>query len=143
MFAHHSVLAENNKMVFRCAPILFLLIGSLLLIHASESLAVPALDNESLVVAVVLEKTLIDSSTIGIDPAQRLWRMKLRIVSVESVAGAEDVLRGQEGKIIEVFSNEVNAPAGASSRIKARISFHGDERGGRYWIIGTNETKSK
>jgi len=143
MYARHSLSAEIYKTDCRRSAILFLLIVSLLVIHATQTQAVPALDNQSVVVGDVLERTLIDSLTVGIQPAQKLWRFKLRVVSVESVAGAENVLRGHEGKVIEVFSNEVNAPADANHRIKARISFHGDERAGRYWIIGANEMNSK
>jgi len=143
MYARHSLSGEISKTDCRRSAILFLLIVSLLVIHATQTQAVPALDNQSVVVGDVLERTLIDSLTVGIQPSQKLWRFKLRLVSAKSIPGAENVLQGQEGKVIEVYSNEVNAPAGRNGRISVRISFHGDERGGRYWIIGTNETKSK
>jgi hypothetical protein len=90
-----------------------------------------------------LERTIVDASALGIEPAQQLWRFRLRVVSVESVAGAENFLRGQEGKTIEVYSNEVNAPAATEKRVTVRIRFQGDERVGRYWIIGNSEMKSK
>ena len=143
MIADPSILDKNRRLVVHGAPILILVIGLFLLIHAEQLFAVPALENQSLVVGEVLEKIQIDSMTIGVQPEQKLWRFKLRVVSVESVAGLENLLRGQEGKIIEVFSNEVNAPADANRRITVRISFHGDERAGRYWIIGTNEMNAK
>ena len=143
MFAHQSPFVGSGNFALRWLATFSLLFGLLNLIQPMQTLAVPALENESIVVGEVLEKIIVDSSTLGIQPRQKLWRVKLRIVSVDSVAGVDNVLRGQEGKIIEVYSNEVNAPAGEDRRIKARISFHGDERVGRYWILGINETKSK
>jgi hypothetical protein len=65
--------------------------------------AVPAVPNESLVVGEVLEKNLIDSSALGIEPQQMLLHLKLHIIKVEDVEGTEDFLRGQEGKTIEVL----------------------------------------
>lgn len=59
--------------------------------------AVPALENESVVVGEILARTLVDASALGIQPAQKLWRFNLRVVSVEAVAGADNVLRGQAG----------------------------------------------
>lgn len=105
------------------------------------ALAVPALENESIVVAEVLERMIIDASALEIQPAQKLWRLSLRVVNVKSVTGSENFLRGQEGKTIEVYSNEVNAPAGTAMRVTVRIRFQGDERMGRYWIVGTVEDK--
>ena len=76
-------------------------------------------------------------SALGIQPAQKLWRFRLRVVTVESVAGIENFLRGQEGKTIEVYSNEVNAPAETSQRVTVRLRTTGDERATRSWIVGT------
>ena len=61
------------------------------------------------------------------------------MVTVESVAGIENFLRGQEGKTIEVYSNEVNAPAETSQRVTVRLRATGDERATRSWFVGTIE----
>jgi len=143
MMSVHYPSSAKNKRAARMHFILAVLIASLPLFCLRPALAVPALENESVVAGEVLEKELIDASTLGIQPDQKLWRFRLRIVNVESVAGSENFLGGQEGKTIEVYSNEVNAPAGTERRITVRIRFQGDERVGRYWIIGNSETKSK
>ena len=121
-------------------------IGALCLsIAAGASLlhAVPAVPNESLIVGEVLEKNLIASSTLGIEPQQTLLYLKLRVITVEGVEGRENFLRGQEGTTIEVYSKELDAPVVATQSIKARVTFRGDERMGRYWMIGSPEIKSK
>ena len=141
--AHHRFLVTNHGRGAGKPFILAALIVSMHLIRLQPALAVPALENESVVVAEVLERTIVDASALGIEPAQKLWRFRLRVLSVESVAGSENFLPGQEGKTIEVYSNEANAPAGEATRVTVRIRFQGDERVGRYWIVGTIESKLK
>ena len=143
MSARHLLLFGNDRRRLSGMVTLVALVGLLHMIEPLAALAVPASENESVVVGEVLARDIVDSSTLKIQPPQRLVRLKLLIVSVESVAGADNVLGGQEGKTVEVYSNEVNAPAGAEKRVKLRISFHGDQRMGRYWIVGTSGTKSK
>ena len=120
-------------------------IAALCLVIVSASLlhAVPAAPNESLIVGEVLEKNLIDASVLGIEPRQPLLYWKLRIITVENVQGRENFLRGQEGKTIEVYSKELDSPVVPSQSIETRITFRGDEKMGRYWMIGSPEVKSK
>ena len=115
----------------------------LVVVSASSLHAVPAAPNESLVVGEVLEKNLIDASALGIEPRQPLLYWKLRIITVENVQGRENFLRGQEGKTIEVYSKELNTPVVPTQSIETRITFRGDEKMGRYWMIGSPEVKSK
>ena len=143
MFKHNPFLGTNHCRGARRDFVFAALMLFLPVLCLQPALAVPALENESIVVAEVLERMIIDASALGIQPAQRLWRLRLRVVNVESVAGSENFLRGQEGKTIEVYSNEVNAPAETAKRVKVRIRFQGDERVGRYWIVGTIETDLK
>jgi hypothetical protein len=105
--------------------------------------AVPVVPNESLVVGEVLEKSLVDSSALGIEPQQTLLHLKLRIITVEGVEGKENFLQGQEGKTIEVYAKELDSPVVATNSIEARITFRGDERMGRYWLVGGAKLKSK
>ena len=143
MSARHLLLFGNDYRGLSGIVTLVALVALLHMIQPLPALAVPALENESVVVGEVLARDIVYSSTLKIQPPQRLVRLKLLIVSVDSVAGADNVLGGQEGKTVEVYSNEVNAPGGAEKQVKLRISFYGDERMGRYWIVGTGETKSK
>jgi hypothetical protein len=135
--------AAKDQRAARRQFILAALLVFLHVIRLQPALAVPAPENESVVVAEVLERTIVDASVLGIEPAQKLWRFKLRLVSVESAAGAENFLDGQAGQTIEVYSNEVNAPAATAKRVTVRIRFQGDERAGRYWIVETIDTRLK
>jgi hypothetical protein len=102
--------------------------------------AVPAAPNESLVHAEVIEVTAIDSLTLGISPQRTLFRVKLRLIKVESVEGMRNFLQGAEDKTIEVYATDIAVPLKRVGKaIKSRISFRGDERSGRYWIVGAVE----
>lgn len=96
----------------------------------------PIAPNESWVVAEVVAFSVVDSSTLNIQPQQKLFRFQLRITSVEAIAGADNVLRGYEGKTIEALARD---PFGTGDlkgqKIRVRISFQGDERRGHYWIL--------
>jgi hypothetical protein len=107
-------------------------------------LAVPVVRNESLVTAEVVEQDIVDSTTLQIEPKQALYRWKLRIIKIEAVQKMANFLAGYEGRSIEALSKE--APSGSSlvgKTIKARVSFRGDEKNGRYWLIGSPETNFK
>ena len=114
---------------------LSLLLGCLASTKSPEAKTVPALGNESVVSGNVLERSPIDSASLGIQPQQTLWHFKLLITKVEKVEHSDNFVK--EGRIIEVYSNEVNAPKGTEKSVTVRISFRGDEMSGRYWIVGS------
>ena len=111
---------------------LLVFIGGLLVALSGSAQGVPAAPNENWVVGEVLETALVDSLTLNIQPQQNLFKIKLRILTVEAIPGAENGLRGYEGKTIEVLARE---PLGKGQRVKARVAFQGDERSGRLWIL--------
>jgi hypothetical protein len=105
-------------------------------------LAVPAIPNESLVSAEVVEQNSVDSATLNIEPKQALYRWKLRIIKIDTVPRMANILEGHEGKSIEVLSKEAPSVSGLVGKtIKARVSFRGDEKNGRYWLVGIPEVK--
>ncbi|MGE5306682.1 MAG: hypothetical protein ACM3TN_25535 [Alphaproteobacteria bacterium] len=107
-------------------------------------LAVPALPNESLVTAEVMEQDIVDSTTLKIEPKQALCLLKLRLIKIEAVQKKANFLAGYEGKSIEALSREAPAISGlAGKTIKAHVSFRGDEKSGRYWLVGLPETDIK
>jgi hypothetical protein len=117
-----------------CAS-LVVFIGGLLVALSGAAQGVPAAPNENWVVGEVLEATLVDSLTLNIQPQQNLFKFKLHVLTVEAIPGAENGLRGYEGKTIEVLSRE---PLDKGQRVKARVAFQGDERSGRLWILETS-----
>lgn len=107
-------------------------------------LAVPALPNESLVTAEVVKQDVVDSTTLKIEPKQALYLWKLRLIKIEAVQKKANFLAGYEGKSIEALSKEAPAVSGLVGKtIKARVSFRGDEKNGRYWLVGLPEADLK
>ena len=102
-------IAVNGASVRYFAPayrFLLVFIGGLLVALSGSAQGVPAAPNESWVVGEVLEAVTVDSLTLNIQPQQNLFKIKLRIVTVEAIPGAENGLRGYEGKTIEVLARE-------------------------------------
>ena len=99
--------------------------------------AAPTAPNESLVHGEILEVDAIDSLTLDIRPQRTLFRVKLRLIKVDAVEDRSNFLPGAEGKTIETYAT--SPPPVVGKTVQGRISFRGDERSGRYWIIGSLE----
>jgi hypothetical protein len=99
--------------------------------------AVPEIPNESLLVGEILDVAEIDSRELDIRPQQILCRFMVQIRSVQDVPGMANLLRGAEGKIVEAYRMEMPCSEPAGKAVKARLTFHGDERNGRFWIVGS------
>jgi hypothetical protein len=139
--------ADYNR--HRCSLALrFTAIDCLAILFVSFAIAplfaVPALPNESLVTAEVVAQDIVDSATLKIEPKQALYRWKLRLIKVEAVQKMANFLAGSEGKSIEALSKGTPATSGLVGKtIKARVSFRGDEKNGRYWVVGFPEADLK
>lgn len=133
-FAHFK---GGRSLWASCLGLVFLL--GCLTATGSGGVGAPALGDEALVMGDVIERQAIDSASIGVAPAQRLWRFKLHVVSLGE-SPREDI---KAGEIIEVYSNEVNAPAAADKRVVVRIGFLGEPTNGRFWIVGLVEPSSR
>ena len=94
----------------------------------------PVIPNESLVRGEVVELEALHSSTLNINPPQMLFRMKLRLLSVQDVPSKPNLLTAKSGDTIEVYSRQTLLPGLVGKVIKGSVTFRGDERGGRYWI---------
>lgn len=113
-----------------------LIFSAALMLSRSAVFAVPMAPNESWAIAEVLDVAVIDSQTLDIQPPQKLFRSSLRIISTEAVPGVENILQGFAGKTIEALSREPLGGADVKGKtVKVRVTFQGDERRGRYWIL--------
>jgi hypothetical protein len=101
---------------------------------ASPVAGAPAIPNEGLVIGEILELSLIDSSALGIRPAQMLARIRVRLISVQDVPSKSNFLTGKTGEVLEVYARDTVPAELVGRRIKGKIVFRGDERGGSYWI---------
>ena len=110
---------------------LFTTVCGLLIITGSAQ-GVPAAPNESWVVGEVVETATVDSLTLNIQPQQNLFpEYKLRIVTVEAIPGADNGLRGYEGKTIEALARDALGSGDVKGKIvKARVAFEATNAAG-------------
>jgi hypothetical protein len=62
---------------------------------------------------------------------------KLEVAAVEDVPGARNFARGRAGSVIDLFvpSLPPGVDFAVGDVIRARVSFQGDERGGRFVLV--------
>lgn len=137
--------ANNNSRRYRLVLRFTAIVGLVtffVFLGIAPLFAVPVIPNESLLTAEVVEHDTVDSTTLKIEPRQPLYRWKLRIIKIEMVQKKANFLAGHEGKSIEVLSKEAPSVSDwVGKTIKARVSFRGDEKTGRYWLVGIPEVE--
>lgn len=97
----------------------------------------PAAPNQSTVTAEVVDAAVVDSSTLDIAPAQPLCLLTLRLLSIRAVEGFPDALHGRSGETIRALSRDVGLVGLKGRTVTASLSLRGDERSGRFWVVGT------
>ena len=108
-------------------------------ISAAAATQAPAVPNETLLVGEVLEVTAVDSSALNIEPPQALFRLRLRLVSARRVPPKASFLKAGPGEVVEVYSKQVVSPRLVGKLIIGRVTFRGDELGGRHWVLEMTE----
>jgi len=102
---------------------------------ASTVRAVPVAPNASLIKGIAMECEAISSTLLGMQPEQTIYRLTIQIESTEDVSEMVNLLdKGTEGKEMVFYTKETLPPDILKKRIKARVMYQGDERGGRWWI---------
>lgn len=71
------------------------------------------------------------------------YSLKLKIISSEDIDGLANFTKQRVGQTIEVFSNQKPSPSLPKKTIQGRVSYSGDERGGRFWIREIKKVKDK
>ena len=103
----------------------------------------PSAPNEGAITAEVLEAAVIDSASVGIAPSQPLCVLTLRLLTVSPVADVPNAVDARAGQTIRAYSKVV-ALAGLKGRtVSGRITFSGDERGGRFWVRTLSATSKE
>ncbi len=97
-------------------------------------LSVPVVPNESVIKGVVSEYAILSSRIINIRPDQVLYRLTIYIESSESIGNKPDFLSGREGQDIRFYTKKRLSPELFGKKIKAKVRYRGDERGGTFWI---------
>ncbi|HHT9160219.1 MAG TPA: hypothetical protein ACFYEH_10195 [Candidatus Brocadiaceae bacterium] len=95
--------------------------------------AVPVMPNETVVRGLVEEYSLISSKLMGIKPEITLYKLVISIEKVENVKGP-NFLKDKEGQFVTLYTKEEISSDFYGKKIKAKIEYSGDERGGLFWI---------
>lgn len=93
----------------------------------------PAAPNASRVSGELLSLEIVDSSTLQIAPPQTLTRLRIRILSSQAVESEINPLHGQEGQVLEAYSQESVDPQLIGRMVTCIVKLNADERGGQYW----------
>ena len=110
----------------------FLVLSCLVSVIAN---AVPAVPNEAAAKGTVVEYCV--SSRKGISapgPGPGLYRIVVKVVTVEDRGDAPNFLKGKEGQEISFWSMGRLAPELFGKKVKAIVEYRGDERGGMFWL---------
>jgi len=96
--------------------------------------AVPVIPNVALIKGIVLECEAMSSTQLGMQPEQTIYRLTVQIESSEDVGQMPNLLKEKQGKEITFYTKKSLPSDILKKRIKARVSFRGDERGGLWWV---------
>ncbi len=109
-------------------------IFSLMLSMMSISLAVTAIPNEAIVSGTVREVCITSSLVEGMSPEQVIYRLLISVETSEDVEGAINLLKDRKDQTLEFLTKEPLLLDLFGKRIKGRVRYTGDEKGGRFWI---------
>lgn len=99
-----------------------------------EGQCVPVIPNESIVTGTVLGYSVVSSTLIDITPPQTLYALDIQITKSEDVPGMANYLKNKIGQVIKAYSKEKLSEELFGKTIIARVSYSGDEHGGKYWL---------
>lgn len=106
--------------------VLFIFIGS--------CNSVPVAPNESMVEGVVSEYAVLSSRIVDVKPAMTLYRITVKVGSTGKIGRGPDFLRDKIGQDVQFYSKEKMPADVFEKKVKIKVTFRGDERGGMFWI---------
>ena len=78
-------------------PAILILVFLIEIVNVSLVQGVPVIPNERIAAAEVVDLTTIDATTVNINPPQVLFRMKLRLLSVQESPPLANFLHAKKG----------------------------------------------
>lgn len=115
-----------------------ILICLFLSIGAINSFSVPAAPNEYVIEGTVQEYSIVSSNMLNILPEQTLYRLTIFIESYIKFETEAGFLSDKKGKALQFYSKEKISPEIFGNRVRGKVRYAGDERGGLYWIKEIN-----
>ncbi len=107
----------------------------------AQSPGAPAAPNESIVTACVTNAVIIDSTTLGMAPSQRLCALTLNVLSMKATGDLPSAIRATD-KTVRVYTKDVELTRLKDTTITATITLRGDERSGRLWLVRIEDPKA-
>jgi hypothetical protein len=115
---------RNRKAVLSAVFLLFVASG------VTGGTVIP---NDALITGVILEYGIVSSRLLGIQPDQTLYKLTIHLESSEDIVGMPNLLKGKEGEDITFYTKEKLSSDIFGKKVKAEVSYRGDEHGGRWW----------
>jgi len=105
-----------------------------LIFASSHVAAVTVIPNGALITGVISEYGMVSSRLLGIQPDQTIYKVTIHLESSEDIDGMPNLLRGKEREDITFYTKERLSPDIFGKKVRAEVSYRGDERGGRWWV---------
>jgi hypothetical protein len=86
-----------------------------------------------LITGVILEYGIVSSRILGMQPDQTLYKLTIHLESSGDIAGMPNLLKGKGGEDITFYTKEKLSSDIFGKKVKAEVSYRGDEHGGRWW----------
>lgn len=115
---------RNRKAVLSAVFLLFVASG------VTGGTVIP---NDVLITGMILEYGIVSSRLLGIQPDQTLYKLTIHLESSEDIVGMPNLLKGKEGEDITFYTKEKLSSDIFGKKVKAEVSYRGDEHGGRWW----------
>ncbi|MEE8380308.1 MAG: hypothetical protein V3R78_00330 [Thermodesulfobacteriota bacterium] len=96
--------------------------------------SVPVIPNESIVTGKVLAYSVLSSSILDIQPVMTVYRLQILVGRSEEVKGMRNFTKDKVNKLLSVYSKKELSAELFSKVISVRVTYRGDEKGGKFWI---------
>jgi len=106
-----------------------------LFILVASCASVPVIPNESIVEGIVSEYAVLSARLAGGPAEQVFYRLTITVESSEKKGRGPDFLRNRTGRDVQFYSKDRLSPDLFGRKVRARVRYRGDERGGRFWIL--------
>jgi len=102
--------------------------------HERSRRSVPAIHNESIVTGKVLSYSVLSSSILDIKPVMAIYRLQILVEKSEEVKGMRSFTKNKINKLLSGYSKKALSAELFNKVISVRVTYQGDEKGGKFWI---------
>lgn len=114
--------------------IVYLTFVTLLFTISSMSSAGSVIPNKAVLIGAVKEYSVGSSSLYGMSPEQTIYKLTILVEASDDVEDVANFLKGKEGQTLTFFTKVDPSVEVYGKKIKAPVTYSGDERGGSFWI---------